>query len=673
MKRLRLLIVFMSVLLTSTAMVYANRTVIESGEYGDITESYSNPSTVQLNGGAVEVKNGGSAGITEAIFVENHAKYGGAVWSNHGAIINYIESAVFNQNTASVNGGGIYSVGTMNRIADSIFTNNAARGGSKNSGYGGGIYANKALTVVDCTFVGNSAVRNGGAIAQMKGDLTVVAINGDTIFSENTKSGASNDIYMGGSKQNLKLTAYGDNSVKLEGGVDFNKDLTIFINGATSESLDKGTGTVYLGSLGSDKKRANLNLQGGTLSFINDSANKIYADKLTVSAETFLGFDVNLNPDDRVYDVFDFKSIAGSGKIVLNENSFNILDDFSEEDQSATLSLIKSSASYKSKLYMIDANGNKTSIVYKYKDGNPYLKIRLTSAGTFVFSNPQYIDQVTNPFVYAYNYSDGNNYTLNYKKNITLDSWEDLPDEETGTLKPRNILIPSTLNVNFNNKTITADDVTGMIINDENKTLNIQKTIFSKFRNTLTAEKGTVKLSQVGFKNSESDGENGAAIKNIDADVSISGSKKNNKALFYNSNGKRKDINGGAIYNEGKMSIDYVNFGANPTKKADYRNYAYDGGAIYNLQSDVEQGEDTVQNLKITNSKFIANEAGNNGGAIYNTYGADIAKQEVTVNGTFTRNTAGNNGGAIYNSGNMSVINSTFGTKNKSADRKSVV
>ena len=68
-----------------------------------------------------------------------------------------------------------------------------------------------------------------------------------------------------------------------------------------------------------------------------------------------------------------------------------------------------------------------------------------------------------------------------------------------------------------------------------------------------------------------------------------------------------------------------------------------DGGAIYN------QGT-----LSVTNTTFNNNTVTNEGGAIYNSATLNL------TNITFNNNTAIYNGGAIYNIGNLTNINSTI-------------
>ena len=134
----------------------------------------------------------------------------------------------------------------------------------------------------------------------VNGNPVVTNVSGYTEFSQNTQgyqtsAETSNDIYMGGSSQNLYLISYDvDSEIKINSGIDFNKGLNIYINKPES-SLDTASGKITIGgNVGSSSKRANFYLYGGTMSFINNQFNDVYANKVTLSGDTTLGFDVDL-------------------------------------------------------------------------------------------------------------------------------------------------------------------------------------------------------------------------------------------------------------------------------------------------------------------------------------------------------------------------------------------
>jgi hypothetical protein len=102
-----------------------------------------------------------------------------------------------------------------------------------------------------------------------------------------------------------------------------------------------------------------------------------------------------------------------------------------------------------------------------------------------------------------------------------------------------------------------------------------------------------------------------------------------------------KDGTGGGISNEGTLTV---------TNSAFTRNFAFDGGGIFNYQNGI---------LTVTNCSFAANGTRENGGG-----GAISNVGMLTVtNSTFTGNGGGAidiHGGAIDNEGTLAVLGSTF-------------
>lgn len=111
------------------------------------------------------------------------------------------------------------------------------------------------------------------------------------------------------------------------------------------------------------------------------------------------------------------------------------------------------------------------------------------------------------------------------------------------------------------------------------------------------------------------------------------------KSIFTNS---KTMINSGVIYNSGDLFI---------TNSIFSNNYSPYGGVIY------DYGNDTIYNsyVEIKNCDFINNNAKEFGGALYNF--RSVIKLSDSY---FYKNTAGNNSGAIENSGNLTVTNTIF-------------
>ena len=105
-------------------------------------------------------------------------------------------------------------------------------------------------------------------------------------------------------------------------------------------------------------------------------------------------------------------------------------------------------------------------------------------------------------------------------------------------------------------------------------------------------------------------------------------------------NGSSADDDGGAILNDGRLTVTSSTFSGNS---------ADNGGAI------LSRGR-----LTVTSSTFSGNSAGNVGGAIFNDGGVTTFIVTLTVtSSTFSGNSA-NAGGAIFNIGTSTVTSSTF-------------
>lgn len=198
-------------------------------------------------------------------------------------------------------------------------------------------------------------------------------------------------------------------------------------------------------------------------------------------------------------------------------------------------------------------------------------------------------------------------------------------DIKSGDLQ---IDLGSTLSINHNltiDGANTAAGYTGNIILDGGHTagnpgVRIMEISFGRL----------VKLSNLTFQNGYTTN-NGGALHNAEYGTLIIMNS------IFKSNAANK---GGAIYNEGYLSLDNTSFSGNT---------ADNGGAVYSAGSSP---------LLVTGSSFMANQA-RNGGAISLDVAADSGVVAITIDSSyFTGNTASGNGGAIYsdNSVNGSTL-----------------
>jgi predicted outer membrane repeat protein len=140
------------------------------------------------SGGAISGSNK-NVSITNCIFTNNSASYGGTI-----SDIDTITNSIFDNNTASSGGGAIFSA---NAINNSTFTNNSASNGGAvyggstiinstftnniTSGNGGAVYSNSSDTIItNSTFTNNSAEKGGGVY----GSSTIT----NCVFTNNSAS-----------------------------------------------------------------------------------------------------------------------------------------------------------------------------------------------------------------------------------------------------------------------------------------------------------------------------------------------------------------------------------------------------------------------------------------------------------------------------------------------------
>jgi predicted outer membrane repeat protein len=99
---------------------------------------------------------GSDISLKNCIFVDNYATEGGAAYVEHP--LSSIDNCVFNRNCAE-HGGALYlRYFWLSKLANCIFIANTAR-------YGGGMYSDQSgPTLTNCTFSGNSATEDGGAM-----------------------------------------------------------------------------------------------------------------------------------------------------------------------------------------------------------------------------------------------------------------------------------------------------------------------------------------------------------------------------------------------------------------------------------------------------------------------------------------------------------------------------
>ena len=234
--------------------------------------------TSSSSGGGIGMRSG-TASLTDCIFSDNTATYGGAIYNWDTTTVT--SSTFSNNSTTSNGGGGIYNQGTLLTVTGSTFTGNTAPfgGGIATIDYattvsnsifsgntallstgGGGIYAQGSrttLAVVNSTFDGNTASTAHGGGLSINGDVLTASVTGST-FSGNSASDYGGGIASAAPLTITNSTFSGNSAVNTGGGIDVRGGTTTTVNNSTISGNSAGSngGGIYA--------------NGGTLTLNND-------------------------------------------------------------------------------------------------------------------------------------------------------------------------------------------------------------------------------------------------------------------------------------------------------------------------------------------------------------------------------------------------------------------
>ena len=155
------------------------------------------------------IYNFGNLDLVHVNFVNNTAKYGGAIMNYAYGLV--LDDSTFTNNTAKI-GGAIYNSEDCFVVGNSTFTNNTAKIGGAIYNYGIG------FVVGNSTFANNTA-EDAGAVYN-EGDNSVV---GNSTFVNNTATSIGGAIINKG-KLVVDNSAFEDNAANYYGGAIFNWD-----------------------------------------------------------------------------------------------------------------------------------------------------------------------------------------------------------------------------------------------------------------------------------------------------------------------------------------------------------------------------------------------------------------------------------------------------------------
>lgn len=296
-----------------------------------------------LNGGTEN--NQGVLNISESTFEANTAEYGGAVTNDTYGKIEKL-SADFSNNSATVAGGAIHNLGTINTIGGSFTSNYTtgkegtggaiSNGGTietinsnfnRNSAYLGGAIANVGtINTISGKFINNTAKAGGGAI------VTADAKNGETPVIANLKE--------------IKDAEFTNNSTTDEQGVggailanQTTNKLTVNSSKFNSNKADKGgaIGNIGLLDVANSTFTNNSAKEGGAIgnsgtmnisgsSFTGNTAERGGAitskGSLTINNSTFTNNSNNITvKDDDKEAVEVIQSAIGGGALLVSDTA----------------------------------------------------------------------------------------------------------------------------------------------------------------------------------------------------------------------------------------------------------------------------------------------------------------------------------------------------------------
>lgn len=258
----------------------SNLIVKDSQFIGNKTTSTKVGTTFNDNddgGGAIMLYDDSKAIITGSTFINNSSgTYGGAIGTRTGASNDKsslkVENSLFSGNSANVNGGAISSHVDA-EIKDSSFT------GNKATNLGGGIWANK--------------------------NLTISAENSDIVFSGNTASDGG-DIFMNTAASNLTMNIAEGKTITSDGGISGNSAQYKFnVSGGGNLNLmsylknaemvvDNSILTLAAGDFQVNGYNNNITVNNGGFNILNNHVDKFDDGIITLNGNVNLTFDVDL-------------------------------------------------------------------------------------------------------------------------------------------------------------------------------------------------------------------------------------------------------------------------------------------------------------------------------------------------------------------------------------------
>ncbi len=291
--------------------------------------------------------------IVDSSFVNNRARYGGAITNTDSSLIVNIINSQFKNNEAEI-GGAIYNDenDVIENIEGCLFENNIA------SNEAAAIYNAGTLTIKDCVFMNNKSTSDAalsGAIYN-DGTMKIAAINGNTCFTGNSAKGISNAIYNAGT---LSLAAASERSIIFndringeDGLMHINKPsdakqftssplngTIIFNNLVSNHTINLYKGTIKTGFVKNEKgeiisygdfdSSVTLNVEGGAIDHCDGDIRAMNVGSLNLNKSADIHLDADLaqkDTTDRI-DSHNPENVTVANGAKFNVKKINILSD----------------------------------------------------------------------------------------------------------------------------------------------------------------------------------------------------------------------------------------------------------------------------------------------------------------------------------------------------------
>ncbi len=680
---------------------------INSGTTRNINGQFSN-NHASGDGGAIYVK-GNTLTLSGAKFTANYAVgNGGAIYLNGTTLnINKNESIVneFNNNHAK-NGGAIYSNSDIT-IDVGIFTGNTASAAEDGTGGKGGVIYSTAgnISINDAAFNENVATTSGGVIySTTSGTITIT--EGD--FNNNTSvSGAF--AYVENSTFNIKGGDIYNNLASGNGGIIYSgtgSNLTLgacnIYNNTNNASASLGTlfgGIIWYGywnGIFTFSENCNIydnkinstfpNISGGviyldcfkTATFEGTIKNNIVnASKYCTGLAVFSGSEIKLSKCNIINNKIGVpknstdttniecliyckqKLTISNSEIYGNETDsyivYNLNDDLVINNTKITKNTTKYKAIVKSNSSLIISNSKIISNQAKTILEATEMSIQSSSisGNTLEEGNSNaVVIYSTKGFTIKDSNISGNNFnagtlylvtdtnqTVTFTSTIDKEIYGNNTTNQAVIVNNNHVLNIEGYNIQFN-VNLAEDGKGGAIYLGKMATGNTKLTDVT-FVDNWAENGGSIYIVQnnQAFKLNVSGGANYSET--IVSDIAMTGA-------IYIANGIKFDllagsifdtvhVTNGVIYNLGTLTIKDVEFGNNDVSTFDSN--VVENGVIYNNG-----------NVTIENAIFIGNFAYENGGAIYNRENGQVLLAYSQLKGNEAKN-----GGAIYNEGIFNI------------------